>query len=260
MSRSIRFFILIAFLYPASSFSQYFTIDTIKGQSPINKDISYIFPHLTSPTHQAIVDMINETLVGDMLQIDSGQQYKSIFERVWGDSDRTMPTLDEISYDEINNDTDFFCIGISAEGCGAYCEGFTRYYTWESKTGVEINLDTLFSKEGLQKILDIVKELKSKRISKTVNSLKSALRDKNTKEDDREYDTIAIYGFDDCLALGVNAEYLKYSMDRKYLSIYTESCLPHMIRALDEVDYTFKFDISEVKKYLSGYAKSLLKL
>ena len=260
MSRSIRLFILIAFLYPASSFSQYFTIDTIKGQSHINKDISYIFPHLTSLTHQAIADMINETLVGDMLQIDSGQQYKSIFERVWGDSDRTMPTLDEISYDEINNDKHFFCIGIYTDGCGAYCSNGTRYFTFDSRSGDEIDLDTLFSKAGLQKVLDKVKATRAERISENVARIKSGLIDKHTSEDDRSYDTMAVSIYADCQASEVLTQYLNFSLDHKQFTIYTDDCLPHMIMDRDEVDYTFTFELKDIKKYLSGYGRSLLKL
>jgi hypothetical protein len=253
--------------FPAFCSGQYFDIDTIKGQSPYIKGVNYIFPHLASHTNQVAADQINRVLMVNILDVnfdtDSGQQYKSIFEKVWGDTDRIMPSLSDISYEVINNDADVFCIGISAEGCGAYCEHWTRYFTFESKSGKGILLDELFSKDsmGLPLLLSSSKRMKNERINENATKLKASMNDKGTSADDKEYDRMALDMYSECKKDGGDSEYeeLNFSLSKKQVTLYINPCLPHMIRALDDVDYTFVFELKDLK-YLSFYAKSLLKL
>ena len=262
MRISISILFLILSFLPFSSFSQYFTIDTIKGQSPINKDVSYIFPHLTLLGNQAAADLINTSLIEGVLWIDSGDVYKSIFEKVWGDTDWTMPRVTDLSYEVINNDDHFLCISISGEGCGAYCDPFTQYYVRDSKSGREIRLEELLSTKGLKHISESIKGMRNQRIEAVIERYKGLLaKGKFADGDDPDYYKTAIDIFKECEDTS-HTVYVggSYSLDKEHLMIYTGDCLPHVIRALDDVDYTFTFDLKSIKKYLSSYGKSLLKL
>ena len=51
-----------------------------------------------------------------------------------------------------------------------------------------------------------------------------------------------------------------YALDRKSLIILTGVCVDEVISYVDKVDYTLIFKLRRLKKYLSPYGKSLLKL
>ena len=255
------FLLWLALLFPALSFGQYFTIDTIKGISPYAYHSEYIFPHIKCKANAAAAERINRELRQDILQIDSGKEYKSIFENVWGSEENPMPMESEISFEVINNDSRFFCFTISAQGCGAYCEDWTRYYAWDSRSGKAIELHELFSGAGIQRFSDSLRIIRNHRIKEAIANLKKSWKkDLIANPDNAEGLKMAMDVFFDCLDTSRTPTVgYGYTLDHEQLTVYVEACLPHMIRAYDEVDYTFSFDLKEWNIYLSDYAKSLLK-
>lgn len=243
------------------SFGQYFTIDTIKGISPYAYHSPYIFPDIKCKDNPAAAAIINKELRQDILDIDSGKQYKSIFENVWGSDENSIPMQSEFSFEVINNDNLFFCLTISAEGCGAYCEDWTRYYTWESRSGRKIELNELFSQEGLQRFSDSLRIQRNQRIRAAIADLKKDWKkDLVADPDNADGLRMAMDVFTDCLdTTKTPVVDFGYTLDEDHLTVYLGACLPHMIRAYDEVDYTFSFDLKDWNTYLSDYAKSLLK-
>jgi hypothetical protein len=248
-------------LFHFVSIGQYFTIDTVKGMSPHAYHNKYIFPDLKCKSNQMAAERINQDLRQDILELDSGKQYKSIFEKVWGSEENPMPMESDFSFEVVNNDDRFFCITMSAEGCGAYCEDWTRYYTWDSRTGQKIELQELFSSTGLQRFSDSLRTLRNHRIRSAVADLKKTMKkDLTASPEDAEGIQMAIGIFFDCLDTArTPAVSFGYTLDHEHLDVYLGACLPHMIRAYDEVDYTFIFDLNKWDIYLSDYAKSLLK-
>lgn len=251
------FWVLFHFL----SVGQYFTIDTIKGVSPYAYHSPYIFPDIKCSANPAVAKQINKELKQDVLDIDSLKPYKSIFENVWGSEENSMPSESDISFEVINNDNHFFCIGISAQGCGAYCEDWTRYYAWDSRSGRKIELYELFSQDGLQRFSDTLRTMRNHRIKAAIVNLKNDIKkDLTADPDEAEGLKMAREIYYDCIDTAKTpAANFGYTIDHKQLNIYIGPCLPHMIRAYDEVDYTFRFDLKEWNIYLSDYAKSLLK-
>ena len=243
----------------SNSFSQYFAIDTLKDESPYHKQVFFIFPHLSSAANPTAANRIYMDLAKDVLKIEPGQQKRSLFENIWGSAELDVPIVGDISYRVINNDADFFCIGISATGCGAYCEDWTRYYTRESSTGRKITLEALFTGDGLQHLLALINALKVKRIQDNISDLQDGLKTKALSDDDKQDYRTAIDVYGQCLQRAGGTQYLSFSLDKGQVTIYEDHCLPHSIRFLDKVDYTFSFDVSAVKNYLSDYGLSLLK-
>jgi len=256
--------VLSTLLISSHAYGQFFAIDTIKAISPYNPALRYIFPHLKSNTNQMAAQQINLIMTTDILNVehdmDSAGDYKNAFVNVWGTADNTNPTVSDISFKVINNDSKFFCIGISAEGCGAYCEHWTRYYTRESRTGNNVGLKDIFTEGGLQSLSDSVRLMKNKRIRANINNMNLSLKKLvfAGKDDEESYKAaISLYG--ECIDSS-NAIYdeTNYSLSKSKLTIYLDPCLPHAMRAEDNMDYTFTFDIRRWRNYLSAYGKSIL--
>ena len=94
-------------LYPALSFSQFFTIDTLRDESPYNKEFSFVFPVLKSTAKQDVATAINNDLISNVLKIEPGEQKRSLFENIWGKKEMDIPEVSDISFKVINNDADF---------------------------------------------------------------------------------------------------------------------------------------------------------
>ena len=250
----------IGFIFSVSnSFAQYFGIDTLKDESPYHKQVFFIFPHLSNAANPTAANRIYMDLAKDVLNIEPGKQKRSLFENIWGSAELDVPTVGDISFRVINNDADFFCIGISATGCGAYCEDWTRYYTRESSTGRKVTLEAIFTGDGLQKLLSLVNALKVKRIQDNISDLQDGLKTKPLSDDDKQDYKTAIDAYSQCLQRAGGTENVSFSLDKNEITIHLDHCLPHAVRFLDKMDYSFSFDVAGVKTYLSDYGLALLK-
>lgn len=258
----MRSFYLLLILISALPFTlqaQYFTIDTVKGESPYNKQFSFIFPQLKSKTDQVSADVINKDMVKEILQLDLGQQKRSIFENIWGSQELDLAAVSDISFKVLNNDEKFFCISISYEGCGAYCEHQTVYYVRESSSGKAIALSQLLTGKGMQLLSDSVKYLAKSRIEKRIADMTLTVKADPLSPEDKDYYAMAIAQYGECLKSMQGREVDQYTLNNSMLTIYLDSCLPHAIRSFDQVDYSFSFDINTFKDYLTDYGRSLLK-
>jgi hypothetical protein len=250
---------LTCILFPVFSFAQYFSIDTIKDESPYRSQFSFIFPHTTNKDHPEAANRIFTDLAKDVLNIEPGHQKRSLFENVWGSQEMDIAPVSDISYRVVNNDADFFSITISATGCGAYCENWTRYYTYESGTGRKIKLEEIYTDDGLEKILGLVNTLKLKRIQDKISDIDETIKANALSDEDKRDYKKAVNIYEQCQHSSNPREYIGFSLDKGQITIYQDYCLPHAIHFLDKVDYAFSFDIAAVKNYLSDYGKSLLK-
>ena len=257
--RTFYLLLIIISALPIASRAQYFTVDTVKGESPYNKQFSFIFPQLKSKTDQISADLINKDMVRDILVLNLGQQERSIFESIWGGKELDIPFVSDISFKVINNDEKFFCISISYEGCEAYCEHHTVYYVRESSTGKSLPLSQILSGNGMQLLSDSVKSMAKTRIVKRMADIEKIVKvNPLSPEDKGDYNNAIIF-YGDCMNGLENIELNQYDLKKTGLDIYMAHCLPHFIRSFDEVDYSFSFDINTFKDYLTDYGRSLLK-
>jgi hypothetical protein len=197
--------------------------------------------------------------VKDILQLDLGQQKRSIFENIWGSQELDLATASDISFKVINNDEKFFCISISYEGCGAYCEHPTVYYVRESSSGRAISLSQILTGKGMQMLSDSVKALAKSRIEKRVADMTQIVKVNPLSPEDKDYYNMAITQYGGCLKSIQERDPSQYTLSNSKVNIYLNHCLPHVIRSFDEVDYSFSFDINTFKDYLTDYGRSLLK-
>jgi len=252
------FCFLAIIVFPLASFAQYFTIDTARGDSPYNGDISFIFPQLRNSVNQAVADSINKVLIRDVLKIEPGTQKYSIFENIWGTKPLDVARVGDISFKVINNDEGFISIAISATECETNCESWTRHYNRDSKTGQPILISDLFTGEGLQRISDSIKVMNNSRMKDYTDTLRFAVKNKPLSDDDKRDYTKAADQYDKCMKSSWQYG-ADYSFDRAQLTIYAGHCLPYELTFLDKIDHAFQFSMDDIKGYLTDYGKSILK-
>ena len=243
----------------SSSYAQYFSIDTLKDESPYHKQVFFIFPHLSNAANPTAANRIYMDMAKDVLNIEPGQQKRSLFENIWGNAELDVPTVGDISFHVINNDAELFCLSISATSCSAYCEDWTRYYIRESRTGRKIRIEDVFTGDGLQHLMDRVNSLRLKRIQDNIAYVQDGLKTKALSDEDKQDYRTAIDVFNQCLQHSTGTQNISFSLSKSQVTIYLDHCLPHAIRFLDKTDYSFSFDISAEKNYLTDYGQELLK-
>ena len=132
----------------------------------------YIFPDIIVPNSKQISKRINFVLRSDILSVDSSNNGKHIFSQVWL-TDSQASTISDISFNIIQNSNNILSLSISAEGCGAYCEEFTRYYSFNLNTGNKLTIDSIFTNNGLSVLSDSINEFRRKKIKNEIRILKT---------------------------------------------------------------------------------------
>ena len=255
--KTLYLLFILTMIIPSLGFAQYFTVDSFTDESPYNKEFAFIFPKLKSATNQSAADLINKDLTREILNLESGQQSRSIFEKIWGEKEMDIPRVSDISFKVVNNDADFFCISISATACVNACESWTRYYVKESHSGATILITELFTRDGLNLLFDSVSAIKTRRIQAYTDTLKYSLSKKMLSDDDKRDYQAAIDQYAKCMQK--SESYTVYSLDKKRITIHVGRCLPFALQFLDKVDRDVAFDISTFDTFLSDYGKKLLK-
>lgn len=254
-------FILLVLLFPLLSHSQV-TVKEIKETHPDDKEQIYIFPLIKTKTG-SISTRINNTLCSDFLDVDRNKIKKSIFENVWPNDENSMGRLSDFAYEVLHNSKRIFSISISAEGCGAYCEAFTRYYNFDLQTGKEFKLEDLLTPTGKKLLLEAMNKQKRELLQQKIRSAKEILLKKGSpvSKDDKEYYEEMIEVYSNCLEsqLYRSLEYTQFSLQQKTLVVFTERCSAHVNRNVDELgDFEYGFSLANWKKHFSPYGLSLL--
>lgn len=258
----MRKMFLLALLLPVLSYSQVL-VKEIKENHPVEKDEIYIFPTVKAKS-KSVTTSINNTLVSDFLDIERNKIKKSIFENIWPNEENSNGRLSDISYEVLQNSKRIFSISISAEGCGAYCEPFTRYYNFDLQTGKLFKPEVLFTPSGQKLLLAAINKQKKELLQQKIRSAKELLSKKGSAidKDDQEYYQEMIEVYSNCLdtQLYTSLEYIQFSLQEKTLVVFTGRCSAHVNRNVDELgDFEFGFSLANWKKHFSEYGLSLLR-
>lgn len=251
--------LLLFMLFPLQGFAQAI-IKEVKEQDPL-RTTTYSFPKVILP-NKAIATKINNDLMHDFLDIEPGKVKKSIFEKVWG-ANGTIPSLIDVGYKTIRNTSKLLCMELYGEGCGAYCEGFTHYYTYDLTTGARLKLEQILSVAGQKLVLDSVKARKANEIRNHIAAIKDSLTNPSVlnRQDDKEYYTEALDMYEACQTSTYEPElpYMKFYVTDKELHVILERCSAHVNRALDELyEFDFVFDLKKIDVMLTKEFKTRL--
>jgi hypothetical protein len=219
------------------------------------------FPNVVSKTKPAAADSINETMRRDIFFTD--EEFLPPIDTLFVRSSTydIGPLLYDIDYKVLLNKSNLFSIAISADGCGAYCEYFTRYYNFDATTGHLLVPEELFTPDGVQFISDSMTLSKQLRVAHQLKELQAVQATFSSQTDSAlvEENSSAIQMYEQCVEGRVTLEYIEYVIRDDEIEFTSDRCSPHAIRALDEIgDFHFPFKISSLKKYLTPYGKKLL--
>nr|MBP7513462.1 hypothetical protein [Flavobacteriales bacterium] len=105
--------------------------------------------------------------------VDADTAGAHFFDGVWGDSTGRMIQMWPPEWHWTRPVESLLVTEVTAEWCGAYCEGSTEHYHYDLRDGSRVRFDSLFTAEGL----GTVKQLVGERWRAVVADHLAALRD-----------------------------------------------------------------------------------
>ncbi|HEX2683843.1 MAG TPA: hypothetical protein VHL77_07915 [Ferruginibacter sp.] len=253
--------VLFLFCLSLNKFSsgQTVLVKEIKQVNPLTKEL-YVFPDIISPS-KTVAQKINDHLRSEILDADPATAPRKIFDHVWRTKEQS-PTVSNITYAIIRNNRSILSLSITAEGCGAYCETGTTYFTFNLHTGNKLTLDSLFTKQGAAVLVDSLNVLRSKKIKAKIRELQNILKTKKNKTEREQYqEMLKLYR--DCLDQKLSDEffsYLGFAMTEKKIKIYSDRCSAHYNMAIDELwVFEYTIDLKNWRDHLTNLGLELIK-
>lgn len=254
--------LLIFIVLSKFSFCQSAIIKEIKQKNPLSGEL-YVFPNIILIKSDIVELKINNLLRSDILYIDTITAENKIFDQVWRVTDRSE-IVSDIAYKIKYNSGYILSLSITAQGCGAYCETGTDYFTFNLHTGNKITLDSLFSKDGIQTLADSLNLSKTKKLNAEIRNIRNKLKSKKieTDKEEKELCTEMLELYTDCLTTKIDPEYvgdMKFVFKGESLSIYSDRCSAHHNMAIDELwIFEYKVNLSRWAKYLSPFGRKVI--
>jgi hypothetical protein len=187
-------------------------------------------------------------------------------------------SLDELGFTVERNDQRILALRADGDGCGAYCEEWSRHYAFDSRTVRAVRSEDIFLRRAFAMIADRMLHEKVRLYSSQIAQLRHALK---ALRGDRKHDQDAIADTEERIAL--NQECLDRAKEqdaqdtkvdgraesalgfnlsfaaRQSLVFKTGRCSNHASRALDDVgDIALTIPLAELQPLLSPYGKALL--
>lgn len=245
-------YFLLLLLFNCNS-NNNFTISKVSENNSEYPDSTYEFPILNGNIE--ITEKINRHLIQDFLDLNYNTKHKSIFQNVWATKENPMPRLSFLEYkiNLLNKKT--YSLTFYSEGCGAYCEEFYSSYNYDLSNGIQIILDSIFTKKGKKDLLKIISNLKRTKIENHILNLKKEIGE------DKEIIKQANLLYNDCLQSlpFEDLNYIDFKIKKDSIILESDRCSNHAMRALDNLgDYQFSFHNSEIEPFLNNYGYNIL--
>lgn len=259
----MKLLLLYSFLLATlTSFAQKVKIQTLKQVNPISKEV-YIFPKVIIANSPVSTQKVNYKLRETVLFLSSITKDKNIFDSIWTTKDQSA-VISNLSFKISEINSSLISLSISGEGCGAYCETFNYYFTFNTKTGNQLTLDSLFTKKGITTVIKFLNDSKKKKLVAKLKEVNHALglskTKNNAEENERLSEMLAMYK--ECFGNSINladVPGIRFLSKGGILTVYTERCSAHYNMALDEL-WTFKYQLAlkNSGKLLNKFGLSLL--
>lgn len=156
--------------------------------------------------------------------------------------------IDYLNFTVTYNQNNIISLTIHAEGCGAYCTGWSSYFNYSLNTGKWLSIADIIDTTGaFRKTVYSQKDLQFTGARLQLDAWRT---DPDWKLDDYTFETVMEY-YDDCDA----SFYLNdYALFPEYLQIIKECWLPHVLQTLEPfIELKFPYD------HLGSYLKVRLK-
>lgn len=182
-----------------------------------------------------------------------------------GMSDQTWQNMPELGYTVLRNDARVLSLRIEGEGCGAYCENFTYAHAFDAATGRHLEIQDLFTPQGLQALARKIDANNAATLRKVIASLQKAKKLPQAKDGRSAEDFDAVIDlYQDCLSRR-DDEYRKIEgagrmeIEAGSVLFAQDRCSNHAMRALDDIgNFSTRFPASQLRPWLTGYGRTLL--
>lgn len=266
----MRSIVFIALCISSLSYAgEVFTVKTMAFVGKNGAGIEIAGTDVTTPfiesTKGIVASKINNLLFIELYGALAPVRYAKLF----GENDAVeLSGLSNQSFTVVLNNGRVFSLAFSGEGCGAYCEDFTRYYAFDASTGNHLVPSDLFTASAsialTKKMLGYKQMLYTRQIALLEAELKQISAAKAKAED------IEVLEGKIALNKGCLSDLAEqdartnpftrygYNFNRTGVEINSERCSNHALRAYDDVgNVVLTIPYSELRPYLSDYGKYL---
>ena len=191
-----------------------------------------------------VVSRINDMLFIEMLTTLAPPQPVPVWRVASNPEAAGMASL---AYRVLRNDGRVLTLALDAEGCGAYCENYTRSFSFEASTGRRLLPQELLTPAGLAAVARTLTRERQARLRAEVARLKQlpAPRRGAGRQDDADTRAAQVELYQSC-SRGVTVDSLHFDdfqVGAEALHFTGERCSNHAMRALDTLD-TFGNDLA----------------
>ena len=232
-------FIILLSIITLSSFvngqQRFFRIENIKGGN------EFSFPVLYSQTADSqAAAIINQHIQLSELELLKKHSSDDIFEKIAQDNGTIYGGKVSISYDVFANTQNILSLKFTEASCGATCNYWSQFYTFNSGNGDAIELKDIFSSQGF-------KAFRTYANAKCSNYLRKEFIKK---------DSIGLEDTASILECYQNSELDDYFIKGSSIFIDGEHCLMKYQRFLG-LDMITEFKLDEFKDYLNDYGRAI---
>ena len=175
------------------------------------------------------------------------------------------------------NDDRVLTVAFENEGCGAYCEGYRVFYSFDVRTGDTLYAEDLFTEVGLRSLQGQIHRARLSAYRKLLvslrNELKIAQKQRQANSQDLRNDLQERIELNSrCAGEGIHTDrtpraadisigfgYDNLELAATEFHLTRGRCSNHAMRALDDVgDFTLTLSYAALRPHLTDYGKTLL--
>lgn len=216
----------------------------------------YRLPWVTQDESPSSAKRINDFIFSRFAQRLPGKDPQATLNHIGQQGIEQTASLD---FELVNNKNNILTINVIAEGCGAYCETYNNYTSFDLTTGANIDLNDIVSSQGVTLLNQRVRSDIRQQIAAFIEAQKNIPLEQKVKDEGEVVDYQQFYA--DCWAMTMeDVSYVsQFFLDNGQLVFSNERCSNHASRALDDLgEFTSKIPVSELAGQFTPFGQNLL--
>lgn len=216
-------------------------VDTLRALRPFGPAEVYSFPFIRTPDDPGVGERISRNLQVELLGSVRDSVPETFFEPLWGRPDEYGDAVDiavqSISWSVERPLPDVLVVTFSAEGCGAYCEGYTTYRSYAFPFGTLLSWDDLLWKEERDTVEDSLAHWWRQRVHEHMRGEELALGTRGLSVEEAEHAHAVMSLYRSCLERRAQGHVPVSEVEplEQGLRVHVASCGAHFERAIDEL-------------------------